>query len=141
MRIIVLSITAVLVLTLAASTARAQESIPDPYWEALPLAGDTEAAPAEAPYIGRFQPAPIASLRSRNGFSLPLGPVRLLGRGSSYYPGGSTNLKVRNESLHFAWALSERTDFTAGAWRFKLHQEGLEQMRELTVGIGFIRRF
>lgn len=141
MRFLGLSILALL--ALSADTARAQESIPDPFL------GSRSVYPAEAeeipesvaPYATRFRPDAGAQIRTQNRISIPLGPVRLRGEGSSSYPDGSSNLKVRNESLHFAWALEDDTDFIVGVWRFKQRQEGLEQVRLLTYGIGFVRRF
>ena len=141
MRFLALSILALL--SLSADTARAQESIPNPFIESGPvLRAEPEEIPqAVAPYATRFRPDSGPDIRTHNGISIPLGSVRLRGEGSSSYPDGSSNLKIRNESLHFAWALEEDIDFIVGVWRFKQRQEGLEQVRMLTLGIGFVQRF
>ena len=141
MRFLGLSILAVL--ALSADTARAQQPIPNPFFEPRPVfpAESEEMLEATTLYETRFRPDPGPQLQTENGISIPLGSFRLRGEGSSSYPGGTSNLKVRNESLHFAWAIEEDTDFIVGAWRFKQRQEGLEQMRMLTFGIGFVRRF
>ncbi|MES2931281.1 MAG: hypothetical protein V4682_01105 [Patescibacteria group bacterium] len=141
MRFLALSILALL--ALSADTARAQESIPDPFFEpGPPFLRESESVPESATlYATRFRPDPGPQLRTENGISIPFGSFRLRSEGSSSYPGGTSNLKVRNESLHLAWALEEDTDFIVGAWRFKQRQEGLEQVRMLTFGIGFVRRF
>lgn len=141
MRFLGLSILALLLLS--ADTARAQESIPNPFLGSRTVfPAEPEALPESvAPYATRFRPDAGPQIRTQNGISIPLGSVWLRGEGSSSYPGGSSNLKVRNESLHVAWALEDDTDFIVGVWRFKQRQEGLEQVRMLTFGIGFVRRF
>ena len=141
MRFLGLSILALL--ALSADTARAQESIPNPFLRsgAVFLAEPEKIPESVAPYATRFRPDLGPHIRTQNGISIPLGSVRPRGEGSSSYPGGTSNLKVRNESLHFAWALEDDTDFIVGVWRFKHRQEGLEQVRMLTYGIGFVRRF
>lgn len=141
MRFLALSILALL--ALSGDTARAQESMPNPFVDPQPaLHTEPEEVPQTvAPYATRFRPGSGPDIRTHNGISIPLGSVRLQGEGSSSYPDGSSNLKIRNESLHFAWALEEDSDFIVGVWRFKQQQEGLEQVRMLTFGIGFVRRF
>ena len=141
MRFLGLSILAML--ALSAGTARAQESTPDQLLEPRPVfpAESEGMYEATALYETRFRPDPGPQLRTENGISIPLGSFRLRGEGSSSYPGGTSNLKVRNESLHFAWAVEDDTDFIVGVWRFKQRQEGLEQVRMLTFGIGLVRRF
>jgi hypothetical protein len=141
MRFLALFILALL--ALSADTAHAQESIPNPFFDSGPiLPAEREQMPESvAPYATRFRPGLGPQIRTLNGISIPLGSVRLRGEGSSSYPGGTSNLKVRNESLHLAWALEDDTDFIVGVWRFKQRQEGLEQVRMLTFGIGFVRRF
>ena len=141
MRALVLSIVASVLLV---PVAHAQVSIPDPFLVQGPvsLPDPDEISREHSPlYSVRFRPEQDSRLRTDRGVSIPLGSVRLVGEGSSYYPGGTSNLKVRNESLHLAWPLSHRTDLVVGAWRFKQRQEGLEQMRMLTIGAGFVRRF
>lgn len=141
MRFLGLSILPLLVLF--ADTAHAQESIPGQFLESPPVfpAESEDMYESTTLYETKFRPDPGPQLRTENGISIPLGSFRLRGEGSSSYPGGTSNLKVRNESLHFAWAIEEDTDFIVGAWRFKQQQEGLEQVRILTYGIGFVRRF
>lgn len=141
MRTLALSITALVLLGLAADTARAQESIPDPFLTKESFFGEETIPDTSYLYATRFRPVPESTLRTENGVSVPLGSVRLVGQGSSYYPGGSSNQKVRNESLHIAWALSDDSDLIVGAWRFKHRQEGLERIEVLTVGIGIVRRY
>lgn len=146
MRLAVLSITTVLALSAfaLATDARAQESLPDPF------ASNAERfSPAMAPALGFRSRAFVYEVRYRDqesrfgragsGFFVPLGSLRLMGQGSSYYP--ASNQKIRNERLHFAWRLSDDSDFLIGASRFKLHQQGIPGMREMVYGIGFSRRF
>lgn len=134
MRVLVLSI----VMCLAApATALAQYSIPNDFREqgsALRPVSDQEFLP-----VLRYREVRNPSLRDGSGFRLPLGSVDLVGQGESYYP--ADNQKVRNDSLHFAWSPSERTDFLVGAWRYKHHHESLDDVRILTYGIGVRYRF
>ncbi len=141
MRFLALSILALL--ALSGDTARAQESMPNPFvGSGSVLHTESQEIPqAVAPYATRFRPALGPTIQTLNGISIPLGSVRLRGERSSSYPDGSSNLKIRNESLHFAWALEEDSEFIVGVWRFKQRQEGLEQVRMQTYGIGFVRRF
>lgn len=142
MRFLALSILVAL-LAHSADTVHAQESIPNQFFESGPiLPPEREQVLESVPLYGtRFRPDVDPTIRTQNGVSIPLGFVRLRAEGSSSYPDGTSNLKIRNESLHFAWALEEDTDFIVGVWRFKQRQEGLEQVRMLTYGIGFVRRF
>lgn len=87
----------------------------------------------------RYREVRNPSLRDGSGFRLPLGSVSLVGQGESYYP--ADNQKVRNDSLHFAWSPSVRTDLLLGAWRYKHHHESLDDVRILTYGIGARFRF
>lgn len=141
MRTLALSITALALLTFSAETARAQTSIPNTFQDEEPLFGQEPIPDTSYLYVTRFQPVPESTLRTENGVSVPLGSVRLVGQGSSYYPGGSSNQKVRNESLHIAWTLSDDSDLIVGAWRFKHCQEGLERIEVLTAGIGFVQHY
>lgn len=134
MRVLVLSIIACLA---APEIALAQHRLPNPFRDqaALPVE-DTYPA---VPFLMRYREERIPSLREGNGFRIPLGSVSLVGQGTSYYP--ADNQKVRNESLHVAWPLSDHTDMMVGAWRFKHRHEGLDDLRVLSFGIGARYRF
>lgn len=135
MRVLVLSIVACLV---APGTALAQHRLTvDPFPEQGPVF-EQERVPDQT-FAVRYREVRNPSLREGNGFRLPLGSVDLVGQGESSYP--ADNQKIRNDSLHFAWSPSERTDFLVGAWRYKHQHESLDDVRILTVGIGARHRF
>ena len=136
MRVLVLSIVACLA---APGIALAQHRIPDPFLAQGPHLEETLVPEQVFLSSMRFREEPNPSLRDGNGFRLPLGSIDLVGQGESYYP--ADNQKVRNDSLHFAWSASERTDILIGAWRYKHQHESLDDVRILTYGIGARYRF
>lgn len=85
--------------------------------------------------IVAYRPEPQTSVRTDHGFSVPLGPVRLVGEGSSFRP--SENERIRNERLQVAVELTEEVDALIGFRRFKHRQESVFSERELTFGIDF----
>ncbi|HEY0979744.1 MAG TPA: hypothetical protein VGE23_02805 [Candidatus Paceibacterota bacterium] len=138
-KVLTASTIVVCALLMGASAARAQHWMPDPFRDEGPRV--EEPLSSEQVFLAdmRLREERLPIVRDGTGFRLSLGSVELLGQGTSYYP--ADNQKVRNESLHLAWALSEHTDVLLGAWRFKHRREGLDGMRAVTVGIGARYRF
>ena len=136
MRVLVLSIVACLT---TPSVAFAQHWIPNDFRDQGPLLEAEPDKKQEFLPVLRYREVTNPSLRDGTGFRLPLGSVDLVGQGESYYP--ADNQKVRNDSLHFAWSASDRTDVLFGAWRYKHQHESLDDVRILTFGIGARYRF
>lgn len=140
-RRVLLAVLAATLAALAAADAKAQTPTPDDFARTSygPAFDRSEAdsGPRHIPAQFREEASPIEIADS--GFSVPFGPVRLVGHGTSFSPSG--NQKLRNERLHFAWRVDEDTDFLVGAWRFKHRQEGLPRFRDLTIGMGMSWRY